>query len=38
VKLYGHVAHLKLLWKLILGRGRVLRRREECAIWYDGKR
>ena len=38
VKLYGHVAHLKFLWKLILGRGRVLRRREECAIWYDGKR
>ena len=38
VKLYGHRAHLKFLWKLIAGRGRVLRRREECAIWYDGRR
>jgi glycosyltransferase involved in cell wall biosynthesis len=38
VKLYGHAAHLKFLFKLIRGRGRVLRRREECAIWYDGKR
>ena len=38
VKLYGHRAHLKFLFKLILGRNRVIRQREECAIWYDGKR
>jgi glycosyltransferase involved in cell wall biosynthesis len=38
VKLYGHRAHLKFLWKLIAGRGRALRQREECAIWYDGRR
>jgi glycosyltransferase involved in cell wall biosynthesis len=38
VRLYGHGAHLKFLWKLIIGRGRVLRQREECTIWYDGRR
>ncbi len=38
IKLYGHGAHLKFLLKLILGRGRVMRQREECAIWYDGRR
>jgi glycosyltransferase involved in cell wall biosynthesis len=38
MKLYGHRAHLKFLWKLITGRGRVLRQREQCAIWYDGRR
>jgi glycosyltransferase involved in cell wall biosynthesis len=38
VKLYGHRAHLKFLWKLIRGRGRAMRQREECAIWYDGRR
>lgn len=38
VQLYGHRAHLKFLWKLIAGRGRALRQREECAIWYDGRR
>ena len=38
MKLYGHRAHIKFLWKLIWGRGRALRQREECAIWYDGKR
>lgn len=38
VRLYGHRAHLKFLMKLILGRGRVLRQREACAIWYDGRR
>lgn len=37
-KLYGHRAHLKFLWKLIVGRGRAMRQREECAIWYDGRR
>jgi len=38
MKLYGHGAHLKFLGKLILGRGRVLRQREQCEIWYDGRR
>ena len=38
MKLYGHGAHLKFLLKLILGRGRVVRQRDECAIWYDGRR
>ena len=38
MQLYGHGAHLKFLLKLLLGRGRVLRQREECAIWYDGRR
>lgn len=37
-QLYGHVAHLKFLLRLILTRGKVMRTREECAIWYDGKR
>jgi glycosyltransferase involved in cell wall biosynthesis len=36
--LYGHRAHLKFLLKLVLGRGRVLRQREQCEIWYDGRR
>lgn len=38
MRLYGHGPHLKFLLKLILGRGRVLRQREQCAIWYDGRR
>ena len=27
-----------LLWRLVIGRGEALKRREECAIWYDGRR
>ena len=38
MQLYGHRAHLKFLLKLMWGRGRVLRQRDECAIWYDGRR
>lgn len=38
MKLYGHGAHLKFLLKLLWRRGRLLRQREECAIWYDGRR
>jgi glycosyltransferase involved in cell wall biosynthesis len=38
MELYGHRAHLKFLLKLILGRGRALRQREACGIWYDGRR
>jgi glycosyltransferase involved in cell wall biosynthesis len=38
VKLYGHRAHLKFLLKLMWQRGKVLRQREQCNIWYDGRR
>ncbi|HMJ89826.1 MAG TPA: glycosyltransferase [Candidatus Acidoferrum sp.] len=38
VHLYGHLAHLKFLWRLVVRRGRVLRTRADCAIWYDGLR
>jgi glycosyltransferase involved in cell wall biosynthesis len=38
VQLYGHGAHLRFLWKLIWHRGRLLRQRDECTIWYDGRR
>jgi len=38
LKLYGHLAHLKFLLKLVIHRGRILKTREECAIWYDGRR
>jgi len=38
LKLYGHRAHLKFLFKLIWHRGRVVRQREQCEIWYDGRR
>ena len=38
VQLYGHREHLKFLFKLLRHRGRLLRTREECTIWYDGKR
>ena len=38
VDLYGHLTHLKFLLKLMLGPKRTIRTREECAIWYDGRR
>ena len=38
IHLYGHRAHLKFLWKLIWRRGKLLRQRQECGIWYDGRR
>ena len=38
VKLYGHGAHLRFLFKLLWHRGRLLRQREQCEIWYDGRR
>jgi hypothetical protein len=38
MKLYGHRAHLKFLLRTLWYRGRVFRQREECEIWYDGRR
>jgi glycosyltransferase involved in cell wall biosynthesis len=38
VQLYGHRAHLKFLFKLLWSRGQLLRQREKCGIWYDGRR
>jgi glycosyltransferase involved in cell wall biosynthesis len=38
LELYGRRAHFRFLGRLILSRGAVLRRREDCAIWYDGRR
>lgn len=36
--LYTPGEHLRFLGKLVLQRGRPMKRREECAIWYDGRR
>ncbi len=36
--LYTVREHLQFLGRLILQRGRPLKKREECAIWYDGRR
>ena len=38
VKLYGHRAHVRFLLRLLFHRGRVLRQRDQCEIWYDGRR
>jgi glycosyltransferase involved in cell wall biosynthesis len=38
MKLYGHMEHLKFSLRFLFKGGRVLREREECAIWYDGRR
>jgi glycosyltransferase involved in cell wall biosynthesis len=37
-ELYGHTGHIKFLWKLLWGRKRVLGSREQCNLWYDGRR
>lgn len=36
--LYTPREHLVFLARLVLQRGRSMKRREECAIWYDGRR
>lgn len=36
--LYTPREHLQFLVRLVLQRGRPMKRREECAIWYDGRR
>ena len=36
--LYTLREHLRFLWRLAIQRGRPMKSREECAIWYDGRR
>jgi len=38
LELYGHRAHFKFLFRLIASGGHARRQREQCAIWYDGRR
>lgn len=38
MRLYRHRDYLRLLWRLCWTRGNAVRRREECHIWYDGRR
>jgi GT2 family glycosyltransferase len=37
-RLYSWREHALFLGKFVLRGARVLRRREECSIWYDGRR
>jgi hypothetical protein len=37
-ELYSPREHLAFLLRFVLTGGRSLRRRERCAIWYDGRR
>jgi len=37
-RLYSTREHLAFLLKTLLTAGRTLRRREDCAVWYDGRR
>ena len=36
--LYSAWEHLRFLGKTVFGFGRTLRNREECHVWYDGRR
>ena len=36
--LYSTREHLRLIFRTILFPRRTLRNREECALWYDGRR
>jgi len=38
VHLYSYGEYARLLWHTVRTRGGCLRRRESCAIWYDGRR
>jgi glycosyltransferase involved in cell wall biosynthesis len=38
LRLYGWGEFFRFTAKTILSRGRTLRRREDCAAWYDGRR
>jgi len=38
MRLYKHRDYARLLWRLFLTRGNAAKRREECGIWYDGRR
>jgi glycosyltransferase involved in cell wall biosynthesis len=37
-RLYSSCEHLAFLLKTFLTAGRTLRRREDCSVWYDGRR
>jgi glycosyltransferase involved in cell wall biosynthesis len=37
-RLYSTREHLAFLLKTLLTAGRTLRRREDCSVWYDGRR
>jgi glycosyltransferase involved in cell wall biosynthesis len=37
-RLYSYREHLAFLGKTLLTAGRTLRRRKDCAVWYDGRR
>ena len=36
--LYTVRAHLRMLWRTLRTRGANLRNRDECTLWYDGRR
>lgn len=38
IHLYTPREHLRFLGRLLIKRGRPMKSREECAIWYDGRR
>jgi glycosyltransferase involved in cell wall biosynthesis len=38
MRLYSQREHLQFLFRLLWRRGRALREREDCPIWYDGRR
>ncbi|HEX4996644.1 MAG TPA: glycosyltransferase [Terriglobia bacterium] len=38
LRLYSRGEHVRFLLRLAWGRGRAIRERENCAIWYDGRR
>ena len=38
VRLYKPREHLRFLFRMMLFGGRPMKSREECAIWYDGRR
>jgi glycosyltransferase involved in cell wall biosynthesis len=38
LRLYGWGEFFRFTAKTVLSRGRTLRRREDCAAWYDGRR
>lgn len=38
MRLYSHLDYMKLLLKLCFTRGKAATHREDCHIWYDGRR
>jgi len=38
IKLYSRMEHLRFLARMILSGGRAVKSREECPVWYDGRR